>query len=156
MKELQYKYETLSKWIGNADTKAQILLGIQLFILGYVLNSGFPKNWHSVWDVVVIFSFLYTSCFALFYLYRIIRPRLTNNLGNSLIYFQDLAKLARSNHKSLKDNLMNERPESFSEDLANQVIALAKVCDEKYKDLKEAESFMVVSFILGLALSFMS
>lgn len=97
-------------------------------------------------------GFLISSVYSLYYLYRAIRPRLANKVFSSKIYFRDLAKQAEEDRKKIKQALLMEDESDFIDDMANQLLSLAKVCNEKYEFLFIAERFMVVSFLVGLSI----
>lgn len=152
MEKLQFKYEAITKWIESADLKAQILIGIQLFILGYILEKQINFTCLSSLVIFVFLCFLGASTISLYNLYRIIKPRLSNNIYGSRIYFRDIAKNVKNKPEEIKDLLVNEKDEDYRSDLADQIIALAKVCNEKYEYLLKAEKFIILSFFLGLLL----
>lgn len=149
MEKLIFKYETISKWIERADTKAQILIGIQIFITGFVLQEKF-SFYHCYFLSIALLLFVSLSCLTLYYLYRVIRPRLNNKIGKSLIYYRDISQNFELNPQVVKNELLNEKEEDFISDISNQVISLSISCDNKYSDLQNAEIFMISSFILGI------
>ena len=152
MEKLQFKYESISRWIENADLKAQILIGIQLFIIGFVLEKQLPFDPCHRLSLFFLGLFLILSCVSLSYLYRIIKPRLSNKIHGSRIYFRDIAKSSKVNYKETKESIVSEKEGDFISDLADQVIALSRVCNSKYEDLKSAEGYMIASFLSGLIL----
>ena len=146
----------ISKWITVADTKAQILIGIQLFIIGFVSEKHIPIDCFE-WMINILFLvFLFISCISLFDLYRVIKSRLSNKTYGSKIYFRDIAKSFELNAEETKDLIKNEKKEDFLSDLTDQIIILSGIANEKYKDLEKAEKFMIISFILGLVLYLMN
>lgn len=149
---LKFKYEALGKWIENADLKAQILIGIELFIVGFVLGKQFSFDVCHLLSGFFLTLFLLLSGISLFYLYRIIKPRLSNEIHGSRIYFRDIAKNSKADYKKTKESLTSETEEGFVSDLADQIISLSRVCNSKYEDLLSAEGFMIASFLLGLIL----
>ncbi len=150
--KLQFKYESLAGWIEKADLKAQILVGVQLFILGYVLeNQADNFNWSGL-SWLLLFGFIFCSLGSLYHLYRIIRPRLSNKIFGSMTYFRDLAKQAAQDYVKTKELLKTEDEQGFIDDMADQVLALAKVCNEKHEFLLTAEKFLVAGFSIGIVM----
>lgn len=148
MEKLQFKYDALSAWIERADTKASILLGVQLFILGFVLQyavSNFSTHWLAI---VVYLVFVITSVASLLFLYQIVGGRLDNETRDSRIYFRDIAENADQRDDYI-DILSNETDEEYKRDLSAQIVALAKVANSKYEKLSKVGLWMALSFSSG-------
>jgi hypothetical protein len=62
---LKFKYESLAGWIEKADTKAEILIGVQLFILGYVIEKQSDSFSLSILGCLLLFAFLICSVLAM-------------------------------------------------------------------------------------------
>lgn len=150
--KLQFKYNSLAGWIEKADLKAQILIGVQLFILGYVLENQADNFYWSGLMWLLLFGFILCSLGSLYYLYRIIRPRLANKIFGSKIYFRDLAKQAEKDYAKTKEALIAEDDQGFINDMTDQVLALAKVSNEKHEFLLTAEKFLVTGFSIGIVI----
>ena len=77
---------------------------------------------------------------------------MTNKVFHSRTYFRDLAKQAEQDRGKIRESLIAEDEQGFIEDMADQILSLAKVCNEKHEFLFIAEKFMAASFIIGLVI----
>lgn len=148
MEKLKFIHDIVIHWIDKTDSKANVILGIKLFVLGYLLtllkNFEFGCNWISVLLVLYgIFSFI-----SFFFIVKVFYPQLSTNEPHSSIYFKHIADKYRNNKEQGLSDLKKLSDKGFVEDLSNQIISLAIVAREKYSLVQKGMAFMVVEIIL--------
>ncbi len=152
---LKFIHNTIIHWIDKTDIKANIFLGIQLVILGYFLSSIANFSLNSWYKVIALLGFLVFTFFVLFFIFKVIWPRLSTNGSSSVIYFKHLHdKYAENKNQAIKD-FSETTDRDINNDLINQIVSLATVATLKYKDLKKAIIFLGIEIIL-ITLLFLS
>lgn len=145
--DLKFIHDTIIHWIDRTDVKANIFLGIQLAILGYLL----PKVacfYFDYYHKAVLFGWITSALLDLFLIFRVIWPKLSTDEPKSFIYFKHIhAKYAGENLVALRDfSKVNEK--AFDEDLVNQIISLSTVATEKYIILQKV--VILIGFQIAL------
>lgn len=144
MKEsYQFIHNTVIHWIEKADSKAEIMLGIKLFILGYFIQTFEHPNdltYHSL----IYITYSISSLLSFYFLVKIVYPKLSTKEPNSLIYFKHLDSKYSSNKKQGVKDLMNMSEEDFKNDLINQILSLSFVSSLKYQLLQKSFIFLML------------
>jgi len=147
---LKFIHNTIVHWIDKTDTKAQIFLGIQLAILGYLLAnlkySNFLKN-YNITFLLFLISLLFIFL-SIFYLLRVLWPRLSTSEHISYIYFKHIEERYRHDKKKAIHDYNELKDDEFDNDLISQIISLSIVGTSKYKDLQKIVIILSVEIIL--------
>lgn len=136
MDNLKFIHNTINYWIEKADNKANIIMGLKVFILGYFLTI-FKTFDLSISLIAVEFSlYILFSLLSFYFILNVVHPRLATGEPSSLIYFKHVADKYRHNKKQGIKDLSTIDDKSMLEDLSNQIISLSIVADSKYKKLR--------------------
>ncbi|KPJ55131.1 hypothetical protein AMJ47_01265 [Parcubacteria bacterium DG_72] len=149
---LKFIHNTIIYWIDKTDSKANIFLGIQLAILGYFLFSLSSFDLDFYCESIVLFGFLISTFFVLFFIFKIIWPKLSTKEPISFIYFKHIyEKYAKKRERAMEDfGKINNQ--DVDNDLINQIVSLSIVATSKYKDLQKAIIFLVIEIIFIILL----
>jgi hypothetical protein len=143
MKQLEFIYGTVMHWLDNTQTKASIILGVKLFLIGYFLTLFDVYNVHWEMRCLVMIWYLITALFSFIFLIRVIYPRTNSRLFSSNIYFRNIAHNYRDNVQKGIEDLTAMKKEDFKKSLAEQIITLSEVSDYKYKYLRRGIFFVI-------------
>lgn len=148
MDKLKFIHNTIIYWIDKTDSKANIILGINFFIVGYFLSllENFTLGWN--WKTIVFVFFLGSSAIVFSYIVKIIYPKLSTEEPSSLIYFKNIFEKYGNNKKQGVKDLSNFKNDDFKKDLSNQIISLSIVAESKYSDLRIVIKGLIIEFIL--------
>lgn len=148
MEQLKFIHNTITHWIDKTDLKADIILGIKIFIVGYFLTllDVFKFGWN--WKTIILILFIASSAASFFFLLKIIYPKLSTEEPTSLIYFKHLSAKFKNNKKQGVDDLNKLSEENFNKDLSNQIISLSIVAECKYFDLRKSIGALFLEVIL--------
>jgi len=147
---LKFIHNTIIHWIDKTDIKAHIFLGIQLVILGYFTSYFNNIDFGSCYKKIVFGFFIFFTILVLFFIFKVIWPRLSTNRLKSFIYFKDIYdKYAKSDQPAIEDFDKISKQE-FENDLVNQLVSLSIVAMTKYKDLQKM--MMVLGFEIILVI----
>jgi len=142
-------HNTIIDWISKAESKANIILGIKLFILGYFIesyNSPSSFSYHALLYVL----YLFFAGISFYFLIKIIFPQLSTKEPESLIYFKHIDVKYKFNKKQGISDFINFDEDKFKKDIINQILSLSFVSSIKYKLLQKGFFFfgLEVLFIL--------
>jgi len=148
MEKLRFIHNTIIHWIDKTDLKANIILGVKLFLIGYFLTllDCFSFGWN--WKTILLVLFFLTSIVSFFFIIRIIYPKLSTGEASSLIYFKHISDKYKKNKKQGIKNLSNFSDKDFITDISNQIISLAIVAESKYVYLQKGMIFMLIEIII--------
>ena len=152
MENLKFIHNTEIHWIEKTDTKASILLGLKVLILGFFLDKFADLNTESDFVITILCSFLFITLLALFLYLKIIFPQLTINKPKSLIYFKHIAEKDSLDHEKLFNELLNISDATLQKDLTTQIISLSHVASKKYGDLQKMMFLLYIEVLLVLIL----
>ncbi len=136
------------------DTKAQIVLGIDGILAGFVgvqipaLAEVVFKFWPSflsVWLLIVFCTLLISLMLSLLQALRTIYPRLNIGQPDSKIFFAHLARIYGNDYVRASRELTGLSEQELSVDIANQLLANSRVCELKYARLTQASMWMAVA-----------
>lgn len=146
MEQLKFIHDTIIHWIDKTDTKANIILALKLFILGYFLKEFNIQNIGNA-KQFVLFVFLTSSALAFFFVLKIVYPKLSTGEATSLLYFKHIADKYKCNKKQGVIDFENLTEDKLKKDTTNQIISLSIVSTEKYKDLQKGIAFVFIEII---------
>ncbi|MFA5925622.1 MAG: Pycsar system effector family protein [Parcubacteria group bacterium] len=146
MEQLKFIHNTIIHWIDKTDSKANIILALKLFILGYFL-----KEFH-IQDVekfkqFILFIFFFSSALSFFFVLKIVYPKLSTGEASSLLYFKHISDKYKFNKKQGAADYKNLTPDKLELDTINQIISLSIVATEKYRDLQKSIILLFVEVI---------
>lgn len=155
MEKLQFIHNTIIHWIDKTDSKANIILGIKLFLIGYFLTllDGFSFGWN--WGTLLLSLFIVSSFVSFIFVVRIIYPKLSTEEPSSLIYFIHIFDKYKNNKNQGVEDLSNFSDENFKTDISSQIISLAIVAEEKYRYLQKGILFMLIEVIILVFFKFL-
>lgn len=151
MDNLVFTYNSIKDWIMNADRKANIFIVVNLFVIGFVLEQEilFQSNEKTI---MMLLGLLFIGCamFSMFFLLKVVTPRLNNDQGGSRIFFQDIAN--SKNQVDIVQEIQMQSNSNFRHDLATQIRHISNVCKRKHRDLIFSIGFMVPEIIVTVVL----
>lgn len=155
MEKLKFIHNTIIHWIDKTDSKANIILGIKLFLIGYFLTllDGFSFGWN--WGTVLLILFVINSFVSFIFVVRIIYPKLSTVEASSLIYFKHISDKYKNNKSQGIEDLGNFSDGKFKTDISNQIISLAIVAEEKYRHLQKGIIFMLIEVVVLVFFKFL-
>lgn len=151
---LKFIYGKILHQIDKTDTKANLLLVIQLAVIGYFLVrlddfviDSFRNNLIIINLSILVFFIILT----LIFIFLVIWPRFTANRDlntqSSLIYFKHIVTSYKSDNKKLLNNFKKCDFKKFENDLCTQIICLSEIALSKYRNIRIAIIFMIVQFV---------
>lgn len=157
----EYLFEILKRYdhyIATTNVKAGLLLSfLGVIIFGVVLRLSLNNYANDCQTNILVGSafLLLASCvFVIWKLIRVVLPNTsTGNQSRSLIFFSDVAGFRTSD--DYLDKLSSATQEILKNDLAKQVYFVAKVTDEKFKNLHEASN-LIKCLVLPLLVIFIA
>lgn len=143
-------------YIATTNVKASLLLGfLGMVIFGVVLRLSLLKFEQSCFVILflVVSAFLLICCvYICWQLINVVLPNTSSGKGSdSAIFFGDVANLKNKN--SYYEKIQESTEQTLQKDLAEQVYFVAKVADEKFKQLAQA-SQIVKYGVLPLLIAF--
>lgn len=160
MKKREYYLSILNRvdsMLSFAETKISFMLaylGLLLAVLGnqatevkYLLQKtgqGVIVSTLTLLMLIVVVIF-----FVLYYIGKVLLPRLKFSKRNSMIYFSDISKL--SENKYLTD-MAGLKENEIEDDLLSQIHAISSVTSDKFKNIRKATIFLGILTVLWLAI----
>lgn len=125
----------ISEYIKLADQKSNILLTINIALIGFFANylKKSNLNEHVISKVFLIIGVAILIISALIIIVKILWPRYNLNV-NEYMSWGGIA--SHSDKDSYTTKIMDKEFDTFIKDMAEQNYALANVCKAKYKFLK--------------------
>jgi len=151
-KDLKFIHNTIIHWIDKTDTKANIFLGIQLVILGYVVSHFRNLNLGICYKKIILDFLLFLTILVFFFIFKIIWPRLSTNEPKSFIYFKHIYNRYVKNKQQATEDFSKISKQEFENDLINQVVSLSTVATTKYTDLQKMILILGIEIILIIVL----
>lgn len=149
VEELNQNLERIIGFIGNCDNKASILLGFNGILMGILLSCDFIEICsNSSFDSCLLTIFLKaTMCITIFMwsygLYRLLKVLLPKTDCSdfadgalelkSIIYFSGISS---KSYTYYKNKVLSMDDNQYLNDIASQVYLNAKICTEKFKNLR--------------------
>ena len=136
------------------DTKAQIVLGIDGVLAGFVglhtktialAISDKCLSWPNIGLEMFYAAYLIALVLSLFWALKAVYPRTEVKQPKSRIFFIHIAKEYQEDYKKISTDLSNMSNEELSEDVSKQILANSRVGLEKYESFKKAVVSMAIS-----------
>lgn len=134
-KQLEFACKTLDRVLGffqRVDSRAQVLMGIDVAML-FTLAVNAPSLVTPLWVHAVFVVAAALLGLSLYKVYRVFNPQLRGP-ELSLIYFQEIAKLAE---KEYLDRFTVQTVDGFTRDVLFQAWRNSEILIEKFKSLKD-------------------
>lgn len=87
--------------------------------------------------------------FVLYYIGKVLLPRLKFSKRSSMIYFSDISKLSENTYLT---DMAKLKENEIEEDILSQIHAISSVTSEKFKNIRQATIFLGILTILWLAI----
>jgi hypothetical protein len=146
--------DTIQTQVRAFDTKAQIVLGVDGIILGFLSLNGatigtaiakrFPNCLAIGLSLAYIVALL-TLVFSLYYVFATVRPRKDFGQPTSRLFFFHLTSRYEYDYETAKKDLAAMTEDELGADLAEQILANAHVCDAKSNCLNRALFWLELS-----------
>lgn len=146
---LIYIHKLNIEWGREVDKKANIVLVISIAVVGFVLDANVLSISKSCVETLMSILFIIVSILSIYFVIRIIKPKLKNSKGSSIIYFQDLANNILKEDDLCK-KIAEQTSDDFKDDLIYQITATASVTKRKFDELNTAVIFLIVQIAIGL------
>jgi hypothetical protein len=150
--------------ISNTDTKSNITIGLQTFVLTTILGASIISNTlnnvlqHS-WIIkiaylLVLITFLFTSILGLTYCILVFRPRppqeKKETKRSGISYFGHISRYKDS--ESYLDTIREIDLSDIIKEFAFQNYTLAIILDQKMKYIKRSANLLFINILIGLTL----
>ena len=132
---------TTKEQIRAFDTKAQVLLGVNGVLVGFITaeatkaveygSNGLPKRLLAI-CILLGFAFL-TSCVSMGFALFVVHPQLRLDQPTSKVFFCDLARDYGRDYARAAQALLNMQDAEAAFDVGTQIQANAIICDVKSK-----------------------
>lgn len=143
MDNLKFIHNTINYWIEKADNKANIILGLKVFILGYFLSIFKTFDLNKSLTAVGLSFYVIFSLLSFYFILSVVYPKLATGESPSLIYFKHIADKYRANKKQGIKDLSALDDKAMQKDISGQIIALSVVADSKYKKIRSGVLFLI-------------
>ncbi|NQV88040.1 MAG: hypothetical protein HQ402_00600 [Parcubacteria group bacterium] len=139
--------------IKQADTKAVGVLGVLGIVTGALLSrlntlKSTIGVGHSLWVFLFAFS-LIMIVITLKFIIRVVYPRTSLSKKKNLLFFKDIATFS---HEEYVEQASELSPQEFIRETHGNSHNLACVADAKYKALRHAMIFTVITIIWTVAM----
>lgn len=147
MKNLKFIHNTIVHWIDKTDSKANIVLGFKIFLIGYFLTMLDSLSLNCDINIIALILYIVSSLVSFVSVLRIVNPTLSTGEAPSLIYFKHISHQYRNKREKGVEDLIKLSDKDFKIDIANQIISLALVAEEKYQHLQKAIIFLLIEVV---------
>ncbi len=151
---IKFIFNSISGQISRTDTKANILLGVQLAIVGYFLSNLERISLNNYYFLIVFILFIIMVLMTLIFVFKVIWPSLNlkylSKKGYSLIYFKSIHDEVTKDEKKTIHRFDKAKEEEFKEDLILQVLSLSEIATKKFIRIQKAFIFLGIEIFLGL------
>ncbi len=135
--------ERLLEWNSRYDTRASLLLGITIAMMG-ALASSFYQVGDRTWLIYLVAGISALALIgSLFVLYQGFFPR-TKAPNDSLVYFGTIAQIDST---AYIDSFSKLTPQSYLDDLLNQCHINARIVNTKFERLKWSLRLLAVCLL---------
>jgi hypothetical protein len=156
-------YENQQSLISNTDTKSNISIGLQTFVLTTILGASLlGKTLSSVlayhWLLILIYfvlliSFLSISIIGLTFCVYVFSPRPPQEKKEikrlGITYFGHISRYKDS--EEYHDAIKRLEPSEIIREFSHQNYSLALILNQKMKYLKRSSRFLFISILIGLS-----
>lgn len=135
-------------FFSRVDTLSSVVLALILGMYAIAASNAPSIQKIHIVQVVFIALFIFTSGFSLYQLYKCSFPRLECE-EESLIYFQEIAKLTQTEYAR---KLLNQTSKDYLHDLIKQTWRNAEILKQKFEHIKQSFIYLGISIIPWLIL----
>ncbi|KXK15031.1 MAG: hypothetical protein UZ14_CFX002000741 [Chloroflexi bacterium OLB14] len=140
-----------------AETKISFMLaylGLLLAVLGnqteeikYLLQKTSQEIITST--LALLISIIVVILFILYYMGKVLLPKLKFSKRNSMIYFSDISKLSENKYRT---DMARLKVGEIEEDLLSQIHAVSSITSDKFKNIHKATIFLGILTVLWLVI----
>ena len=135
------------EWVPRIDNRLATVLGVNIAVTATVLLTAPNVNDWPGWAITAVVSSAIIIGVSFFNLYLAVFPR-TEGPGDSLTFFQSIQDLTVEEYLH---NTEIESPEQYIRDLVTQTHRNSEIVAAKFRNLKWAFVFMVISLAPWIA-----
>lgn len=144
---LEKSLERQLAWIRQSDTKAQMLIAVNLALIGAVVGKA-PSADGFDWRVWIVFLVgTGWPMLNLYWCFASVSPHVKDTPNSSLLFFGLIESLGEAKYT---EAIGSRTQEDYEEDLIRQTFINAKIANTKYRRLTRVTNFMFACVPLSL------
>jgi hypothetical protein len=140
---LERQFDRIQFLFSRVDSKVNAVLAIasgQIAVASVGVSGG---DWKKLAVLVPAALFLVSTAFTMINLYRCTFPEVKRG-GDSLVYFAQIARMSRDDYLTAS---MSCSVDEWKKDIAVQTWKTADIAQRKFKYLKQATMFAMISLV---------